>query len=97
MFGKLENGALKYAPPKVRYGDNIIFNPSSTILIELGYLPVAYTDMPADAPEGQHYEPGWQQTDTGIVQAWELADDPEMPEPELTAEEALSIIMGAAE
>lgn len=94
MYAKLQNNILKRAPNKVQYNGNTIFNPPEDVLLELGYLPVTYTDPPADAPEGQHYVPRWQQTDTGIAQEWTLADDPVYPEPELTAEEALNIIMG---
>lgn len=84
MFAKLIDNTLCPAPHTVSWKGHIVNNPSPDKLLELGYLPVTYTDMPTDAPEGQHYELGWQQTDTEIVQVWELADDPEMPEPEPT-------------
>lgn len=93
MYAKLQNNTLKRAPDKVQYNSNTIFNPPEDILLELGYLPVTYTNPPA-APANQHYEPCWQQTDTEITQAWTLVDDPVYPDPELTAEEALNIIMG---
>ena len=63
----------------------------------MGYLPVAYTDMPADVPEGRHYESSWSQGENEIVQVWTLADNPVEPDPELSADEALNIIMGVAE
>lgn len=54
--------------------------------------------MPTDAPEGKHYEYGVpNETDTEIIRTWVLIDDPVEPEPELSAEEALDIIMGVAE
>lgn len=77
--------------------EKTIFNPTEEILLDMGYLPVTYTDMPTDAPDGQHYESSWSQTDTEIVQAWTLVDNPAEPEPELSADEALNIIMGVAE
>lgn len=94
MFAKLENGRIKRAPKKVQKDDKTIFNPPDSTLSELGYQTVTYTDMPADAPEGQHYESSWTQGENGILQTWTLVDDPVYPEPELSAEEALAIIVG---
>ncbi len=97
MYAKLINGTLRSAPKKVTYNGKTIFNPPEEILLDMGYLPVAYTDMPTDAPTGQHYESSWSQTDTEIAQAWTLVDNPAESEPELSADEALNIIMGVAE
>lgn len=97
MYAKLINGTLRSAPKKVTYNGKVIFNPPEEVLLDMGYLPVAYTDMPTDAPEGRHYESSWSQTDTEIVQVWTLVDNPAEPEPELPADEALNIIMGVAE
>ena len=97
MYAKLTNGALKTAPKKVTYNGCTVINPSEDKLLGLGYLPVTYTDMPADAPDGQHYEPHWEQAGESIIQAWELADNPDYDtEPELSAEEALDIITGGS-
>ena len=57
--------------------------------MELGYKPVVYTDMPTDAETGKHYESSWTETETEIIQVWNLADDPVYPEPEPTPEERL--------
>ena len=97
MYAKLINGTLRGAPKTVDYNGKTIFNPPEDVLLELGYFPVTYTDMPSDAPDGQHYESRWEQTDTEIMQVWTLADNPAEPEPELSADEALNIIMGVAE
>lgn len=97
MYAKIINGTLRSAPKTVNYNGNTILNPPDTVLQELGYLPVVYTDMPSDAPTGQHYESHWEQTDTDIVQAWTLVDNSVEPEPELSDDEALNIIMGVAE
>lgn len=97
MYAKLINGTLRSAPKKVDYNGKTIFNPTEEILLDMGYLSVTYTDMPADAPEGQHYESSWSQTGTEIVQEWTLADNPAEVELELSADEALNIIMGVAE
>lgn len=97
MYAKLINGTLRSAPKKVDYNGKTIFNPTEEILLGMGYLPVTYTDMPTDAPDRQHYESSWSQTDVEIVQVWTLVDNPAEPEPELSADEALNIIMGVAE
>lgn len=97
MYAKLISGTLRSAPKKVNHNNRTIFNPPDDILLELGYLPVTYTDMPTDAPDGQHYESSWSQTDTEIVQVWTLVDNSAETEPELSADEALNIIMGVAE
>ena len=97
MYAKLVNGTLRSAPKKVDYNGKTIFNPTEDVLLGMGYLPVTYTDMPTDASNGQHYESHWEQTDTEIVQVWTLVDNPAEPEPELSADEALNIIMGVEE
>lgn len=97
MYAKLISGTLRSVPKKVDYNGKTIFNPTEDVLLGMGYLPVTYTDMPSDAPDGQHYESRWEQTDTEIVQVWTLVDNPAEPEPELSADEALDIIMGVAE
>lgn len=95
MYAKLINNTLRRAPDKVLYDGNTVFNPPDNILLELGYLPVTYTDPPGDVPEGQHYEPHWEQTDTEIRQTWTLADDPVYPEPEPTIAELEAAIKEA--
>ena len=94
MYAKLTNGILRSAPKKVDYNGKTIFNPPDDVLLELGYLPVTYTDIPTDVSNGQHYESHWEQTDTEIVQVWALVDGQEELEQELSADEALNIIMG---
>lgn len=90
MYAKLINGTLRSAPKTVNYNGKAIFNPPEEILLGMGYLPVAYADTPTDAPDGQHYESSWSQTDTEIVQVWKLVDDPIYPTPEPTPEERIS-------
>ena len=91
------SGTLRSAPKKVDYNGKTIFNPPDDVLLDMGYFPVAYTDMPTDASDGQHYESSWSQNDTEIMQVWTLVDNLTEPEPELSADEALNIIMGVAE
>lgn len=97
MYAKLISGTLRSAPKIVDYNGKTIFNPPEEILLDMGYLPVAYTDIPTDASNVQRYESRWEQTDTEIVQAWTLVDNTAESEPELSADEALNIIMGVAE
>ena len=92
MYAKLINNTIRPAPKKVSYNGSIIFNPTEDVLLDLGYLPVTYTDMPTDAPSGQHYESNWSQTDTEIVQVWGLTDDPEIPEPEPTMSDLMAAV-----
>ena len=94
MYAKLENGYLRSAPRTVQWNGCTVNNPSADKLAELGYKEVVYTDMPEGAPEGKHYESGWEEKDAEIVQTWTLMEDPVYPEPELSADEALNIIMG---
>lgn len=97
MYAKLINNTIRPAPKKLCHNGNTIFNSSPDILAEHGYLPVTYADMPTDASTGQHYESNWEQNDTEIVQVWTLFDNSAETEPELSADEALNIIMGVAE
>lgn len=97
MYAKLENGYLRSAPRTVQWHGCTVNNPSADKLAELGYKSVIYTDMPAETVEGKHYESGWTETAEEIVQTWTLTDDPVYPETELSAEEALNIIMGVVQ
>ena len=97
MYAKLENGYLRSAPKTVQWQGHTVNNPSADKLAELGYKPVLYTDMPTDAPNGQHYESGWEEGENAIRQVWKFVDDPVYPEPDLSAEEALNIIMGVVQ
>lgn len=94
MYAKLQNGFLRSAPKTVTWNGCTVNNPSADKLVELGYKPVVYTDMPENTTEGKHYESSWTETEAEITQVWNLADDPVYPEPELSSDEALNIIMG---
>lgn len=52
-----------------------------------------YVDMPTEVTEGKHWESSWKEEENAIRQVWKLVDDPVYPEPDLSAEEALNIIM----
>lgn len=97
MYAKLQNGMLRSAPKTVTWNGCTVNNPSDDKLAELGYKLVVYTDMPAETVEGKHYESTWEETDTEITQVWNLVEDPVYPEPELSSDEALNIIMGVVQ
>ena len=97
MYAKLENGYLRSAPKTVQWQGHTVNNPSVDKLAELGYKPVVYTDTPIDVTEGKHWESSWEEEENAIRQVWTLVDDPVYPEPELSAEDALNIIMGVVQ
>lgn len=97
MHAKLQNGFLRSAPKTIVLVGKSINNPLPEELEQLGYKPVVYTDMPTEVTEGKHWESEWEEVETEITQVWKLVDNPAEPEPELSADEALNIIMGVAE
>lgn len=97
MHAKLSNGFLHSAPKTITLDGRTINNPYPEELEELGYKPVVYTDMPDNTEEGKHWESGWTEEENAIKQVWTLVDDPVYPELELSADEALNIIMGVVQ
>lgn len=76
MLGKIIDGKLTYPPHRIVLDGMQIFNPTETQLISAGYKPIIETDMPDDAPEGQHYEAQYADGETQITQSWVLVDNP---------------------
>lgn len=97
MYAKLENEFLRSAPKTIVLDGKTINNPLPEELEQLGYKPVAYTDMPTEVTEGKHWESGWEEEENAIRQVWKLVEDPVYPEPDLSAEEAFNIIMGVVQ
>ena len=97
MHAKLQNGFLRSAPKTITLDGRTINNPYDSELEQLGYKQVVYTDMPTEVTEGKHWESEWTEGETEIRQVWKLVDDPVYPEPELSADEALNIIMGVVQ
>lgn len=97
MYAKLENGFLHSAPKTITLDGKTINNPLPEELEQIGYKPVLYTDMPTEVTEGKHWESGWMEEENAIKQVWKLVEDPVYPEPDLSAEEALNIIMGVVQ
>lgn len=96
MHAKLQNGLLRSAPKTIVLDGRTINNPYDSELEQLGYKQVVYVDMP-EVTEGKHWESGWTEEENAIRQVWKFVDDPVYPEPELSAEEALNIIMGVVQ
>lgn len=96
MYAKLQNGFLRSAPKTIVLDGKTINNPLPEELEQLGYKQVVYTDTPIEVTEGKHWESSWEEEDV-IRQVWTLVDDPVYPEPELSAEDALNIIMGVVQ
>lgn len=76
MLGKIIDGKLTYPTHRIVLDGMQIFNPTETQLISAGYKPIIETDMPGDAPEGQHYEAQYTDGETQITQSWVLVDNP---------------------
>lgn len=79
MFGKIIDGSLTYPPHRIVLDGMQIFNPTETQLISVGYKLIVETDMPDDAPEGQHYEAQYTDGETEITQSWVLVEDETTP------------------
>lgn len=94
MHAKLQSGFLRSAPKTIVLDGRTINNPYPEELEQIGYKPVVYTDMPDNTEEGKHWESSWTEEETEIKQVWTFVEDPIYPEPELSAEDALNIIMG---
>ena len=76
MLGKIIDGVLTYPPHRIVLDGMKIFNPTETQLISAGYKLIVETDMPDDAPDGQHYEAQYTDGETEIAQNWVLVDNP---------------------
>ena len=81
MLGKIIDGVLTYPPHRIVLDGMQIFNPTETQLISVGYKLIVETDMPDDAPEGQHYEAQYTDGETQITQNWVLVEDVEEEKP----------------
>lgn len=97
MHAKLQNGFLRSAPKTITLDGKTINNPLPEELEQLGYKQVVYVDMPIEVTEGKHWESEWTEEENAIRQVWMLVDDPIYQEPELSADEALNIIMGVVQ
>lgn len=89
IYAKLINNTISYAPRSVLRNGNWIGNPPAEVLVELGYKPVRYTNQPETEP-GYIAVPGWEETESEIVQNWTVEPEPD----EISIERAYNIITG---
>lgn len=75
MLGKIIDGNLTYPPHRIVLNGMQIFNPTDEQLMQDGYKIIIETPMPDDAPEGQHYEAQYTDSEDSITQNWILVDD----------------------
>lgn len=86
-YGKLIDGAVEYAPNKIKDGDSITYNPTVETLTALGYMPVIVTDAP-QTETGYQAVGEWVIENNQIVLKWHIE------EAEATAEEIVEILTG---
>lgn len=91
-YAKLINGTLSLAPNPILHDGSYIGNPPGSVYEAEGYKPVRYTEQPEVEP-GYVAVPGWRENEEEIVQTWTVEVE---PEPELSADEALDILLGGA-
>ena len=74
-FGKLNDGQLEYAYRPMEINGEWHSNPSEEVLIEQGYKPIEYTEMPVK--EGYYYTSKFETRLNKIIQIWEEHKIPE--------------------
>lgn len=90
MYGILIENEL-YGAPKSLPGDGVnVWNPPAEMYLEQGWKPVTFTDVPSDPPEGYHYENGWEENESAIVQTWTLVESPD----DIDETELVNILFG---
>ena len=82
-YAKLINDFPDYAPNPILHDGLWYGNPPAEVYLAEGYKPVTFTEPPTEPTEGYQWKESWSETDTEIVQGWELVDVP------ITDEEAL--------
>ena len=67
-YGKIIDGQLEYAYRPMEIKGEWHSNPSEELLLELGYKPIEYTEMPVK--EGYYYTSSFEDEGDKIVQVW---------------------------
>lgn len=83
MYAKLINGIPQYAPNPILHNGLWYGNPPGSVYEAEGYKPVRYAYQPEVEP-GYIAVPGWEETETEIVQTWTVEAEP------ITEDEALT-------
>ena len=82
-YAKLVNNYSQYAPNPILHAGLWYGNPPGSVYEAEGYKPVRFTKPPTEPGEGYQWSETWSETETEIVQGWELVEVP------ITDEEAL--------
>lgn len=69
-FGKIENGVFMEAPKSLKEDKFTYFNPKEELYIQHGYLPVVFSEFPADAKE-KNFKQVFIEQGNVIVASWE--------------------------
>lgn len=77
-YGKIENGALIYAPNKLIIDTEQVFNAPAETYKAQGYLPIVNTVQPE--AEGYYFTPVYTEQNSKIVEGWEKHEIPETDE-----------------
>ncbi len=79
-YGKIENGALKYAPDIIRKDNKAVYQPNHETYTENGYKPIVETPYPQQTSETEEmklYTAGYIEDENQIVQTWVESELPE--------------------
>lgn len=86
-YAKLINSYPTYAPNPILHDDLWYGNPPGEIYTAEGYKPVRYTEPP-ETDIGYTAVEGWTETETEIIQTWEIM------EAEVDPANAMEILFG---
>lgn len=84
----INENRIEYVPESVSHNGKYIINPPPDIFIDLGYLPVVKSDMPAD--DSCYFTPFYEIENNQILQKWERHEIVEQPE--LTSDEIAEVL-----
>lgn len=92
-FGKLEDGAVKYAPTNLVIGGALVSNPTDAEYLAQGWLTV-HAEKPTDKVGVYYIADGWEERDGAICHKWR--EEPIVaPEPPVTRYSKLKLIVAA--
>lgn len=86
-YAKLLDGSISYAPNPILHNGLWYGNPPASVYEAEGYKPVVYSDPP-ETDIGYTAVAGWTDTETEIIQTWEIV------EAEVDPANAMEILFG---
>lgn len=86
-YAKLINNYPQYAPNPILHNGMIRYNPPGSVYEAEGYKPVSLTEPP-ETGIGYTAVDGWAETETEIIQTWEIM------EAEVDPANAMEILFG---